>query len=179
MAKIKAVLDQETWVEIDVPDEFQSIINLLFSTDGLTSESLNGSEDDNSTSYHDVGTNNNVQSMADTGQSNAEQNNSIEASISSAALDRSKPLAESTERNRAHSKISSAQSNNTDAKDNKKSVSQALFYKGVGYHMVNWLVIRNQLFYFCIICTFCSLCSLCFPCQCSLSFPLSLLVSHA
>ncbi|OIV97295.1 hypothetical protein TanjilG_07047 [Lupinus angustifolius] len=130
MSKIKAVLDQETWVEIDVPDEFQAIINLLFSNDALTSENFNGSEDDNSTSY-------NVQPIAYTGQSNDEQNNSIEASISNAASDRSKPLDESMERNRAHSRIPSAQSNHTDTKDNKKSVSQALLYKGVGYHMVN------------------------------------------
>lgn len=144
MAKIKAVLDQETWVEIDVPDEFQSIINMLFSSDALTSGNLNGSEEDNSNSYNDMVTNNDVMPMADTGQSNAEQQveqtNSIEASMKNAALDRSKPLVDSMEPNRGHSKISSAQSNNTE-KDHKKSASQALFYKGVGYHMVNWLVI--------------------------------------
>ena len=154
MAKIKAVLDQETWVEIDVPEEFQSIIKLLFSSDALHSE--NGSEDVNSTSYNDV------LPMADSGQSNAEQPveqaNSHESSTDSTALDRSKPLADSVERNTAHSKISSAQSNNTD-KDHKKSASQALFYKGVGYHMVNWLVVFIQhLFYFSVMCTFCSLC---------------------
>ncbi|XP_061356195.1 vacuolar protein sorting-associated protein 54, chloroplastic isoform X2 [Gastrolobium bilobum] len=129
MAKIKAVLDQETWVEIDVPDEFQSIINLLFSSDALTSENLNGSEDDISTRYNDAVTNNNVLPMADTGQPNAEQqveqNNSIEASMNSVM-----------EPNIAHNKISTAQSNSTE-KDHKKSVSQSLFYKGVGYHMVN------------------------------------------
>ncbi|GMH09097.1 hypothetical protein Nepgr_010937 [Nepenthes gracilis] len=33
MAKIKAVLDQETWVEVDVPDEFQAIVTSILSSD--------------------------------------------------------------------------------------------------------------------------------------------------
>ena len=33
MAKIKAVLDQETWVAVDVPEEFQAIVLSLLSTD--------------------------------------------------------------------------------------------------------------------------------------------------
>jgi vacuolar protein sorting-associated protein 54 len=32
MAKIKAVLDQETWVPVDVPEEFQAIVLSLSST---------------------------------------------------------------------------------------------------------------------------------------------------
>lgn len=30
MAKLKAILDQENWAEIDVPDEFQTIVTSLF-----------------------------------------------------------------------------------------------------------------------------------------------------
>ncbi|KAK9064384.1 hypothetical protein SSX86_015766 [Deinandra increscens subsp. villosa] len=30
MTKLKAVLDQETWVEVDVPDEFQAVVDSLF-----------------------------------------------------------------------------------------------------------------------------------------------------
>ena len=33
MAKIKAVLDQETWIAVDVPEEFQAIVLSLSSTD--------------------------------------------------------------------------------------------------------------------------------------------------
>ncbi|XP_028755196.1 vacuolar protein sorting-associated protein 54, chloroplastic isoform X1 [Neltuma alba] len=129
MAKIKAVLDQETWVEIDVPDEFQSIVNVLFSSDALTSENLDGAEDDNSKNYDDGVTDNNVLPMANTGQSNAEQQveqtNSIEISAKNATI------------HRTHSRNSSAQTNNTDSKDHKKSASQTLYFKGVNYHMVN------------------------------------------
>lgn len=41
MTKLKAVLDQETWVEVDVPNEFQAIVDSLFSL-----ESLNVSDSD-------------------------------------------------------------------------------------------------------------------------------------
>ncbi|XP_010449341.1 PREDICTED: vacuolar protein sorting-associated protein 54, chloroplastic isoform X3 [Camelina sativa] len=37
MTKLKAVLDQETWDEIDVPEEFQSIISSLFASQELIS----------------------------------------------------------------------------------------------------------------------------------------------
>jgi len=151
MSKIKAVLDQETWVEIDVPDEFQSIINLLFTSDNLASENLNEIEDDISTSYNGVVTNNDVLPMADSSESTAEQqimrSNSIEASLNNETSDRSKSPVDSTEPNKAHGRISSAHSNNTE-KDHKKSTSQALYYKGVGYHMVNWLVNWIQLLFF-------------------------------
>ncbi|XXG84800.1 hypothetical protein AAC387_Pa11g0026 [Persea americana] len=40
MAKMKAVLDQETWVAVDVPDEFQAIINSLVSSEALINGNL-------------------------------------------------------------------------------------------------------------------------------------------
>lgn len=122
-SKIMAVLDQETWVEIDVPDEFQSIINTLFPLDALSSGDPDGVEEDNSNSYHDLATNNDARPMADTGQSNAEQN-----------VEQTDSTDESKKPNRGHSK--SLESISTE-KDQKKSASQPLFYKGVGYHMVN------------------------------------------
>lgn len=140
MAKIKAVLDQETWVEIDVPEEFQSIVNVLFASDALTSEDLDHAEGDNSANYDDAVTNNDVLPMAVTGELNAEQQveqtNSVEVSADNAAV----------EKNRAQNRNLSAQSNNTDMKDHKKSASLTLFYNGVNYHMVNWLVFLIFLF---------------------------------
>lgn len=140
MSKIKAVLDQETWVEIDVPDEFQSIINMLFTSDNLTSENFNDTEDDNATSYNGVVTNDDSMPMANSAQSSAEHQimraNSIEASMNNETSDRSKSLDDSMEPNKGHGRITSAHGNNTE-KDHKKSASQALNYKGVGYHMVN------------------------------------------
>lgn len=134
MAKIKAVLDQETWVESDVPDEFQSIIKMLFSSDGLPSENLNGTEENNSISYNTV-TNNEALPSAESGQSNAEQH-----------VERTDSVETSIKPNSGHSKTESAHSNSTE-KDQKKSASHALLYNGVGYHMVNWLVIWIQFFF--------------------------------
>jgi hypothetical protein len=49
MTKIKAVLDQETWVAVDVPEEFQAIINSLSSTSS-TENRIEIDESDNSVS---------------------------------------------------------------------------------------------------------------------------------
>ena len=38
MAKIKAVLDQETWVAVDIPEEFQVIVLSLPSTEVLVND---------------------------------------------------------------------------------------------------------------------------------------------
>ena len=35
MTKLKGMLDQETWVEVDVPNEFQGIVDSLFSLESL------------------------------------------------------------------------------------------------------------------------------------------------
>ncbi|KAJ0932541.1 putative vacuolar protein sorting-associated protein [Helianthus annuus] len=40
MTKLKAVLDQETWVEVDVPVEFQAIVDSLFSLEDDNSKSI-------------------------------------------------------------------------------------------------------------------------------------------
>ncbi|POO03006.1 Vacuolar protein sorting-associated protein [Trema orientale] len=45
MTKIKAVLDQETWVEVDVPDEFQAILSSLFFSEALLSENLDDAQE--------------------------------------------------------------------------------------------------------------------------------------
>ncbi|KAL4563726.1 hypothetical protein LXL04_027771 [Taraxacum kok-saghyz] len=39
MTKLRAVLDHETWVEVDVPNEFQGIVDSLFSLESLDSDS--------------------------------------------------------------------------------------------------------------------------------------------
>ncbi|PON76597.1 Vps54-likeVacuolar protein sorting-associated protein 54, C-terminal [Parasponia andersonii] len=45
MTKIKAVLDQETWVEVDVPDEFQAILSSLFFSEALLSENSDDAQE--------------------------------------------------------------------------------------------------------------------------------------
>lgn len=38
MAKMRAILDQENWAEIDVPEEFQAIVTSLFCSESETRE---------------------------------------------------------------------------------------------------------------------------------------------
>ncbi|KAE7995999.1 hypothetical protein FH972_000748 [Carpinus fangiana] len=140
MAKIKAVLDQETWVEVDVPDEFQAIVTSLFCSEALISENLHDAQNNVETSYSEVISNNDFSLMADTGPRKAQQQiedaNFIGVSTENAHV-KSTPLAEAIERNKADAITNLAHSNNNKMKEHVKSTSQTLMYKDVGYHMVN------------------------------------------
>nr|XP_043620581.1 vacuolar protein sorting-associated protein 54, chloroplastic [Erigeron canadensis] len=53
LTKLRAVLDQETWVEVDVPSEFQAIVDSLFSLDSLVGDSDDDSKS-MSNSYNEM-----------------------------------------------------------------------------------------------------------------------------
>ncbi|KAM2118534.1 hypothetical protein EV2_011038 [Malus domestica] len=137
MAKIKAVLDQETWVEVDVPDEFQIIVTSLFSSESLVSENLDAVQDNTETSYNEVATSSNSSHAAETGSSVAEQQSKgADSSETSADVTaKETPKSDGTEKNKADVANSVAQ-NNHGNKERGKSTSQSLFYKGVGFHMM-------------------------------------------
>ncbi|KAL5830157.1 hypothetical protein ACOSQ3_019625 [Xanthoceras sorbifolium] len=139
MTKIKAVLDQETWVQVDVPDEFQAIVMSLFSSEALVS----GSTDDiqgNMTTYSEVVTSNDSTIIAPSGPQNShhqiERTDSSEV-ISSNPAQVNSPSAEANEKNKVDATSSSVQTNSSNMKECRKSTSQTLSYGGVGYHMVN------------------------------------------
>ncbi|KAM1526361.1 hypothetical protein ACFX15_010289 [Malus domestica] len=137
MAKIKAVLDQETWVEVDVPDEFQIIVTSLFSSESLVSENLDAVQDNTETSYNEVATSSNSSHAAETGSSVAEQQSKgADSSETSADVTaKETPKSDGTEKNKADVANSVAQNNHSN-KERGKSTSQSLFYKGVGFHMM-------------------------------------------
>lgn len=112
MAKIKAVLDQETWVEVDVPDEFQAIVTSLFCSEPL----VTGDSDD-------------VPGSIATDDSEAVPNNDSGVSSSRQHIERTEAIETSPD--------SIPKSNNANVKEHGKSSSQTLFFRGVGYHMVN------------------------------------------
>ncbi|KAM7265319.1 hypothetical protein ACFE04_003002 [Oxalis oulophora] len=122
MAKIRAVLDQETWVEVDVPDEFQAIVNELFCSDGLISRGENDTRIDRTTSNG---------SVINTDGSLTENGSKVERTTSG----------EISKNNNAQTNSAlppgGSPSNNSNTKDRGKSATQSLFYGGVGYHMVN------------------------------------------
>lgn len=143
MTKIKAVLDQETWVEVDVPDEFQSIAESLCSQE-LLSEKPDLTQDNMDRSYGDVATNNDDSHNA---QQHSEQIDSSD--LSGGNSEHVKPTpADTTEKSKADVTIPTMQVSNTNVKERGKSSSQTLLYKGVGYHMVNWLVSSFLFTYF-------------------------------
>jgi vacuolar protein sorting-associated protein 54 len=109
MAKIKAVLDQETWVAIDVPEEFQAIVLSLSSTYSVANGMEMPSTDDSSKLHENRVTS---QEPVNSAENNTDNGNAVSTSPS-------------TENNVGHA----------------RSTQQTIVHGGVGYHMVNWLVI--------------------------------------
>ncbi|CAK9321316.1 unnamed protein product [Citrullus colocynthis] len=139
MTKIKAVLDQETWVEVDVPDEFQAIAKSLCSQEVL-SEKVDLALGNMDRSYSDVAMNNDDSCIVGGGSLNAQQHfEQIDSSdVSGGNTEHVKPTpADTIEKSKADVTTPTMQINNTNVKERGKSSSQTLLYKGVGYHMVN------------------------------------------
>ncbi|XVE89373.1 hypothetical protein DITRI_Ditri19aG0196400 [Diplodiscus trichospermus] len=133
MTKIKAVLDQETWVEVDVPGEFQAIVSSLIHSEEIISGSKDDAESNMTQSYSDMVANNEGSLMAETGlQSSLEQNDSSGTTATNA----SQGKAEVIERKKSD-EVNSSQSNSSNMKDRGRPTTQTLEYGGVGYHMVN------------------------------------------
>ncbi|KAJ4830284.1 Vacuolar protein sorting-associated protein 54 [Turnera subulata] len=126
MTKIKAVLDQETWVEIDAPNEFQAIVSSLTNPEAL----LRGDLEDAQGNYAEMAARGGGLLATDAGGRNAQQQH---ASMESS--ERSLP-AEATQNNEANGSTSTSQSSHSNT-EHGRSTTQILFFGGVGYHMVN------------------------------------------
>ncbi|KAE9461491.1 hypothetical protein C3L33_06605, partial [Rhododendron williamsianum] len=134
MTYIKAVLDQETWVEVDVPDEFQAILTSLFCSNS------NGNVDDGQgevvTRYTEVASSN-----EDTRLPNSQQHivrtDYIEASADNTGQVKSLAVAGTTDNNISDVTTSPAQSNSTSNEERRRASLQTLSFRGVDYHMVN------------------------------------------
>ncbi|KAK9267669.1 hypothetical protein L1049_010100 [Liquidambar formosana] len=141
MTKIRAVLDQETWVEVDVPDEFQAIVTSLFCSEPSFTGNLDDSQGNMAMNDSQVVSSNDDSLMAGTGLPNTQQQiertDSIEISAEITGQLKSSPLGGEAEKNRADGVTSLSQSNNSNMRERGKSTSQTILYRGVGYHMVN------------------------------------------
>lgn len=131
MSKIQAVLDQETWSEVDVPEEFQAIVTSMLSSGSQITE-ISGDDEDS-----EMRPNNGVPTLVNNiKESNAEQQmeqtDSNNVSGDASSKKKSQHVANAT---------TSGDGKNSNMKDRGKSTPHTLIYKGVGYHMVNWLVI--------------------------------------
>ncbi|XP_031502372.1 vacuolar protein sorting-associated protein 54, chloroplastic [Nymphaea colorata] len=120
MEKVTAVLDQETWVSVDVPEEFQTISNSFSSSgeigrDDPTCDDASGPAVTTSTKVY---------------ISNEQQSKNVKQDVT---------LAKSVNGQDKALEISniSHHSDDRSTKEHGKTASQMLFYGGVGYHMVN------------------------------------------
>ncbi|GFP84196.1 vacuolar protein sorting-associated protein 54 chloroplastic [Phtheirospermum japonicum] len=141
MTKLRALLDQENWAEIDVPDEFQSIVNTLCSSESVAAGVSNAVSDETaSISDEVVVPSSDGSSMVDTGLSN--QSQQIEQPDSNGSVDHipNNDLSRlsATSDSGGNSDVStSSHGNNASVKDRGKSGLRMLYFRGVGYHMVN------------------------------------------
>ncbi|KAK6916081.1 Vacuolar protein sorting-associated protein 54, C-terminal, partial [Dillenia turbinata] len=129
MAKIKAVLDQETWVEIDVPDEFRAIISSIICSEPTNVDDAQSSPGNRDTSLSsDDGSLVTVNGPLDSQTAFNDSSANCPIEMKTSALDGA------SEKNNAET--TSVQNNNNNIKEHGKSTSQTLLYRGVGYHMM-------------------------------------------
>ncbi|KAG5516024.1 hypothetical protein RHGRI_036913 [Rhododendron griersonianum] len=134
MTYIKAVLDQETWVEVDVPDEFQAILTSLFCSNS------NGNVDDGQgevvTRYTEAASSNEDTRLPNS-QQHIARTDYIEASADNTGQVKSLAVAGTTDNNISDVTTSPAQSNSTSNEERRRASLQTLSFRGVDYHMVN------------------------------------------
>ncbi|KAL0310484.1 UNVERIFIED_CONTAM: Vacuolar protein sorting-associated protein 54, chloroplastic [Sesamum angustifolium] len=140
MTKMRALLDQENWAEIDVPDEFQNIVTSLCSSVSVTNGESDAASDDAASSSNEVIPSNDGSSIAHAGLSNSLQ--TVEHSDSNGTVvdhipnANSSRLSAATENSNADVSTSS-QGNSASSKERGKPALRMLHFRGVGYHMVN------------------------------------------
>ncbi|KAI4370923.1 hypothetical protein MLD38_019215 [Melastoma candidum] len=130
MAKIRAVLDQERWAEVDVPDEFQAVACRLIQADSFDNDVMV------STDSNAVNANDELDKRIDGPSSSSPIRQPGDAADASAARggQRPSPLPNTVEKPKGDSLQNS---NNNKERERGKSGSQTLLYKGLNYHMVN------------------------------------------
>ncbi|XP_078442424.1 VPS54 isoform X2 [Wolffia australiana] len=119
-AKIKAILDQETWVSVDVPEEFQAIINSFSSEASNIAHASNG------------------MNMAPSCNDQFQVPNISTEGESEKTDDQPVKLDRPSSRNQEN-KIDELSARNNDVNTNEqgKYANQTIIYRGTGYHMVN------------------------------------------
>lgn len=130
IAKLSAVLDQETWVAVDVPDEFQAIVNSLTFTETsvISEESVVLQSNDTENSNHCMHENVDGKSLGD-------------LSTSRDQLRPSEDVTGSTSSNHDMARDAVPETGGKGRKGREKSNIKTINYRGVGYHMVNCGVI--------------------------------------
>ncbi|GAB2221813.1 hypothetical protein Drorol1_Dr00013003 [Drosera rotundifolia] len=134
MAKMKGLLDQETWAEVDVPDEFQTIVTSILGSDSLAAEgfvdkSCIPSIDGNVAMKNDSDLVNSGEAKLDQHMEQSTNN------VSEGSTHQTPPLSSREVNDKSKANMAIQESNNK--KDHGRSPSQVLFHRGASYHMVN------------------------------------------
>lgn len=133
VAKIKAVLDQETWSEVDVPDEFQAIVASMVSSDPVVAGNSGVTEGNGSMSSNGEAT---VSYTKEAGIQHPRARNDSNDLSNSASEEKTQNSGEANDPSKTGVTSTSTHSRNN-TKDRGKTTSQTLMYRGAGYHMVN------------------------------------------
>ncbi|XP_058079336.1 vacuolar protein sorting-associated protein 54, chloroplastic isoform X2 [Magnolia sinica] len=131
MNKIKAVLDQETWAAVDVPDEFQAITDSFLSSEALVHGNGVDTYGVNLVSWNDG-------SLVIDGVPSEEQ--PLRLNDSAMAADHpNQVMSEDGDNSENLIKALTSSVRKVDGNTNEqgRSTSQALVFRGVSYHMVN------------------------------------------
>mgnify|MGYP004707988587 CR=1 FL=1 len=128
MTKMKAILEQENWNEIDVPEEYQNIVTSLFSSELLVSGDTDDPPVDIATRNGEMGTNGD--------SSNSTQNVDRIDSVGSSGDSVVQPLP--AQNNIIENDTSVAQSSDARHRERGRSSCRSLLFKGLAYHTVNW-----------------------------------------
>ncbi|KAK3025299.1 hypothetical protein RJ639_042693 [Escallonia herrerae] len=137
MAKTKAILDQETWVEVDVPDEFQAIVTSLFCSEPLSTAMSDDSPSSTIACGSKMTLSNDASAITNRVVSGSKQHvehtDFNEAPADSTAQVKSTSSSRPTDNGDVNAITLLPQANN---RDRGKTSSQMLFFNGVGYHMM-------------------------------------------
>nr|XP_016440247.1 PREDICTED: vacuolar protein sorting-associated protein 54, chloroplastic-like [Nicotiana tabacum] len=116
MARMRAILDQEKWAEIDVPEEFQAIVTSLFCSESETRELADEVSADIAPSSPETFLSSDGSPMTESGLQKIARNTQHTDSVPS---------------------DSTAQINETNSRERGRSSPKLIFFRGIGYHMVN------------------------------------------
>ncbi|KAL3833754.1 hypothetical protein ACJIZ3_008490 [Penstemon smallii] len=141
MAKMRALLDQENWAEIDVPEEFQTIVTLMSCPESVSSGESDAAPDKMESSTNEVLSSSVGSPMAEVGPSNSSQhieqpdsNGTSVDHMPNTNTDSSRPSAETEN---SSSDVSTSTHGNSASMNRGRPSLRMLYYRGVGYHMVN------------------------------------------
>ncbi|XP_047306363.1 vacuolar protein sorting-associated protein 54, chloroplastic-like isoform X2 [Impatiens glandulifera] len=141
MSKIRAVLDQEKWTEVEgIPDEFQVLVNSLLSSEALDIEHSDDAEDSFATSNGEVVDVKGAPVRTASGSLSSDQHNDQAQSVSTSSDGctqvQSPPSEAASGDIQTNAGMSSPQKSSITVEQGK-----ALSFKGLNYHLVNSVLI--------------------------------------